>query len=320
MYEEKWLADNYEEIPDVRYGHIVFTFPHELNWYWLGAKEKVTDALFDTVSETLTEIYEHEYGITPGLKLYLHTWNAERNVHLHIHSIVTVGGITKEGKWKERTSDYIIPMEAVLIKFKGKLAYKLRGLKMSGILPESSEEIIKKIEKKKMNVHLCDEYEGNGENIFRYLAKRARGGALKDIKFYDAGRNKILMEYKKAGILQKKLIRGEELLKRFFKHIPETGQKMVRGYGIFAGSKKKQLLKVVEELGHLQVTLKEYKGKVICEKCEAEMLPHREIKSRKQEFIEGMIKEGSEISDNKIRYFTKKSKIEQLRFIFKKVV
>ena len=76
----------------------------------------------------------------------------------------------------------------------------------------------------------------------------------------------------------------------------------------------------MEEFGHLQVTLKEYKGKVICEKCEAEMLPHREIKSRKQEFIEGMIAEGTEISDNKIRYITKKNKVEQLTFLFKKVV
>ncbi len=77
---------------------------------------------------------------------------------------------------------------------------------------------------------------------------------------------------------------------------------------------------MLEIKGYIPVTLKEYKAKVICKKCNEEMLPHREVKSRKQEFIEGMIKEGSEISENRIRYITKTHKVEQLQIEFKKVV
>jgi hypothetical protein len=191
---------------------------------------------------------------------------------------------------------------------------------MSGEVPEIKEETLIKLETKKLNVHLCDEYEGNGEHIFRYLAKRLRGGVFKDVRLYEYGRKKVILEYKRAGKWKKRILTEEEVIKRFFYHIPETGQKTVRGYGIFAPSKKKELLKVVELKGYLPVTLKEYKASVICKKCGEEMLPHREIKSRKQEFIEGMIKDGSELSENKIRYISKTVKVEQLKIEFKKVI
>lgn len=320
MFEEKWLSENQEKIPNVRYAHIVFTFPHELNYVWLGAKEKVTDLFFDTVREVLTEVFEHEYGLTPGIKVFFHSWNSWMNIHLHNHCVMTIGGKTKEGKWEDKKGEYIIPMEAVLLKLRGKLIYKLRGLKKNGTLPNLKEETLNKLKTKKLNVHLCEEYEGNAENIFRYLAKRARGGVFKDVRFYEGVGSNIVMEYKKRGKWEKKILKAEEVIKRFFYHIPESGQKLVRGYGIFAGSKKKELLKVVEEKGHIEVKLKEYKGKVICEKCNREMLPHREIMSLKQEFIKGMIEEGREISGNKIRYMSKKYKIEQLSLEFKKIV
>lgn len=316
LYEEKWLAENHEEIPNVRYGHIVFTLPHELNYIWLAEKKALTDKVFDTIAETLTEIYEYEYGLTPGIKIYIHSWNGEMKMHIHFHVVITIGGINRDGNWEDKKGNYIIPMEEVLIKYRGKLLYKLRGMKTK----EITERILGKIEKKKLNVHLCEEYEGNGEHIFRYLAKRLRGGVFKDVRFYEIGRNRILMEYKRAGKWKKKILSREEIIKRFFYHIPETGQKTVRGYGIFAPSKKKELLKVLEIKGYIPVTLKEYKAKVICKKCNEEMLPHREVKSRKQEFIEGMIKEGSEISENRIRYITKTHKVEQLQIEFKKVV
>ena len=320
LYEEKWLAENHEEIPNVRFAHLIFTLPHELNYVWLGEKKAVTDKVFDAIAETITEIYEHEYGLTPGIKIYIHSWNGEMNIHIHFHVVLTIGGINKSRSWEDKKGNYIIPMEAVLIKYRGKLLYKLRGLKMSGEVPAIKEEILIKLETKKLNVHLCDEYEGNGEHIFRYLAKRLRGGVFKDVRLYQYGRKKVILEYKRAGKWKKRILTEEEVIKRFFYHIPETGQKTVRGYGIFAPSKKKELLKVVELKGYLPVKLKEYKASVICKKCGEEMLPHREIKSRKQEFIEGMIKDGSELSENKIRYISKTVKVEQLKIEFKKVI
>jgi hypothetical protein len=319
MYEERWLSEQHENIPDVRYGHIIFTLPHELNKYWLMNKEEVTRILFETVSEVLTEVYEYTYGLTPGIKVYFHSWNGEMNIHLHLHCVMTAGGLTKEGKWKDVSGNYIIPVEAVLKKYHGKLAYKLKGLRIKGMVPSGIESVEKIVKEKKLNVFLCDEYEGNAENILRYLAKRMRGGIFKDVKFYDIGGRKIKLEYKKGRQWKEKVLHVDELLRRFFYHIPLQGQKMVRNYGIFSSSKKKELQKVIEEKGILKIEIKELKKEIHCEKCNEVMVPHREIKSNKAEFIEAMMNSEIEVRGNKIRKLSMKHKICQMQ-LFEKAI
>lgn len=265
----------------------------------------------------MTEIYEYEYKITPGIKIYFHSWNGEMNVHIHLHCVITVGGITSAGKWKARSSEYIIPVEAILKRYRGKLAYRLKGLRLKGILPESIESVERKIKEKKLNVYLCEEYEGNAENIFRYLAKRMRGGIFKEVKFFDIGGRKIKLEYKRGREKKEKVLHVDELLKRFFYHIPLQGQKMVRSYGIFSSSKKKELQRVIEEYGILDIEIKETKKEIKCEKCEKIMLPHREVKSNRAEFMEAMMNRAIEIRGNKIRKISMKYKIEQLKLPMK---
>lgn len=312
MYEERWMEENEQNLPNVRYGHLVFSVPHELNWYWMGNKSDVTRILFDTVAEVIQEIYKYEYGITPGIKLYFHSWNSEQNIHLHIHAVLTVGGITENGKWKDISDKYIIPMEAVLIKYQAKLAYKIKGLRINNKLPKEVETVENIIKEKKVNIYLCDEYEGNAENIFRYLAKRMRGGIFKGIKYFEEGSRKIKLEYKRAGELKTKTIHVDELIKRFFYHIPIQGQKQVRNYGLFSSAKKKELEVVIAEKGTLKFDLNRKGKEVICEKCEKEMLPTKEVKSRKSEFIEMMIDKDVIIKGNKIRKISMNYEIKQL--------
>jgi len=206
-------------------------------------------------------------------------------------------------------------MEAVLTKFKGKLIYKLKGLRLKNILPQEAEKVEKKISSKKMNVHLCDWYEGNEEPIFRYLAKRMRGGIFKGIKYFKEKNKRVTLEYKKGKQIKRKTLNVFEVIKRFFYHLPIQGQKQVRNYGIFSSSKKKELNKVITKKGTLKFDLNKKAKEVICEKCEKEMLPTREIKSRKAEFIEMMLDKDVIVRGNKIRKLSMFYHIKQKKIV-----
>ncbi len=60
--------------------------------------------LFKATSETLQELANDEkyLGGEIGFISILHTWGQNLMYHPHIHCVVTGGGLTDLGKWKNR--------------------------------------------------------------------------------------------------------------------------------------------------------------------------------------------------------------------------
>ena len=94
-----------QELLPVKYYHVVFTLPHELNSIILGHRKILFKLLFDASAQTLlTFAKDVKYlGATPGIISVLHTWGQQLSFHPHIHCIVSGGGTTAESEWKEAT-------------------------------------------------------------------------------------------------------------------------------------------------------------------------------------------------------------------------
>ena len=97
----------------------------------MGHRCDLFKLLFDASSQTLlTFAADPKYlEAQPGIISVLHTWGQQLSFHPHIHCIVSGGGITKEGKWKEATKNdwqFLFPVKAMSAVFKGKF---LEGLK-----------------------------------------------------------------------------------------------------------------------------------------------------------------------------------------------
>ncbi|MFN6161887.1 MAG: transposase, partial [Planctomycetota bacterium] len=93
LKRKDWIARVQSWELDCSYFHTVFTIPHELSDLFLAHPTTCYNLLFRTVQRTLCEISREAFGCQPGVIMTLHTWGQEMRTHIHIHAIVSAGGI-----------------------------------------------------------------------------------------------------------------------------------------------------------------------------------------------------------------------------------
>ena len=110
--KELWVDNRRAEVIDSPYFHVVFTLPHELNSL-IYCNQKLLYGFFHRCcAETLLELSSNErwLGATPGIIQVLHTWNQEIGYHVHMHCIISGGGLTADQKIKKSKSTFFIPV------------------------------------------------------------------------------------------------------------------------------------------------------------------------------------------------------------------
>ena len=140
VLKEVWVDKRRAEVIDSPYFHVVFTLPHELNPLIYGNQKLLYGLLHSCCAETLLELSADKkwLGATPGIIQVLHTWNQELNYHVHMHCIVSGGGLTKDGKIRKSPRHFFIPTAVLRDKFKGKYMARLSSLYADGALNFSS--------------------------------------------------------------------------------------------------------------------------------------------------------------------------------------
>jgi len=87
----------------VPYCHITFTLPHELNGICRLHPTILYAMLFRAAWQTLRGLCaepDHLGGL-PGMTAVLHTWGSDLKHHVHLHCLVTFGGLDQQyGRWK----------------------------------------------------------------------------------------------------------------------------------------------------------------------------------------------------------------------------
>ena len=122
--EEKWVLARQASLIDIRYYHLVFTIPAELNQFCLVYPRQMYSILFQSAWQTLDSFgwnpkYLGHKWVPPCLPTrftvpsleyplaYSHfviaqsyTWGQNLSLHPHVHCIVPGGGVTAKNKWK----------------------------------------------------------------------------------------------------------------------------------------------------------------------------------------------------------------------------
>ena len=111
VQKEVWVDRRRAEVIDSPYFHVVFTLPHELNPLLYCNQELLYGLLHRCCSETLLELAaDKKYlGAVPGIIQVLHTWNQELGYHVHMHCIVSGGGLTKDRKIRRSSEKFFYP-------------------------------------------------------------------------------------------------------------------------------------------------------------------------------------------------------------------
>lgn len=101
---DKWVADMNRLFPNCPYFHIIFTVPTQFRTL-LFEKRSLLDAVFSASAETLLSFCK-EQGFLPAITAVLHTFGSDLKRHVHIHFIISAGGLKLSGK-AERFTRYV---------------------------------------------------------------------------------------------------------------------------------------------------------------------------------------------------------------------
>ncbi len=133
--KDEWIEARMQELLPVKYYHVVFTLPHELNSLVSGHRKILYNLLFDASAQTLLSFAKDEkyMGAVPGIISILHTWGQQLSFHPHIHSIVSGGGIMDDNNWKDAKKNiyrFLFPLKAMSVVYKTKFlqAYRISSV------------------------------------------------------------------------------------------------------------------------------------------------------------------------------------------------
>src|SRR6267142_2627100 len=54
-----------------------------------------------------------------GILAVLHTWTTTLTYHPHVHCLVPGGGVSQDGRWVAARRDYLVPVKALAVIFRG---------------------------------------------------------------------------------------------------------------------------------------------------------------------------------------------------------
>lgn len=275
VLKEIWVDKRRAEVIDSPYFHVVFTLPHELNPLIYCNQKLLYGLLHRCCAETLLELSADKkwLGATPGIIQVLHTWNQELDYHVHMHCIVSGGGLTKDGKIRKSSKHFFIRTEVLRDKFKGKFMARLTSLYESGSLVFSSscqklqnsycwKEWKNQLYEKDWCPYIKETFNGFG-NAIEYLGRYTHKIAISNNRILSVTETETTFSArgKKPGDPKRQVtLDNTEFIRRYLMHVLPSGFQKVRYYGFLNNRMKLTNLKLIFRLQGYQKFRQRYAG------------------------------------------------------------
>lgn len=264
--KEIWVDKRRAEVIDTPYFHVVFTLPHELNPLIYCNQRPLYGFFHRCCAETLLELSadKKHLGATPGIIQVLHTWNQEMGYHVHMHCIISGGGLTQDRKIRKTKSGFFIPVRVLRDKFKGKYLAGLDSLYKSGRLTFSGpceklrnsylwSEFRNGLYEKDWCPYIKETFNGFG-NAIEYLGRYTHKIAISNSRILsvDEQQTTFSARGKKPGEPRRILtLENTEFIRRYLMHVLPSGFQKIRYYGFLNNRGKSKNLKLIFTLqGH----------------------------------------------------------------------
>ena len=278
--KEVWVDKRRAEVIDSPYFHVVFTLPHELNPLIYCNQNLLYGLLHKCCAQTLLELSaDKKYlGATPGIIQVLHTWNQELDYHVHMHCIISGGGITKDSKLLCSKEKFFIPVFVLRDKFKGKYLALLKKLYQKGTLYFSESclhlknadtwtSFFDSLYRKDWCPYIKETFNGFG-NAIEYLGKYTHKIAISNSRILSAEDNKVTFSArgKNPGEPRRTVsLNSTECIRRYLMHVLPSGFQKIRYYGFLANRYKSRNLRLIFTLQGHQRFKARYTGLSIAE-------------------------------------------------------
>lgn len=280
VLKELWVDKRRAEVIDSPYYHVVFTLPHELNPLIYCNQKLLYGLLHRCCSETLLELSaDQKYlGATPGIIQVLHTWNQELDYHVHMHCIISGGGLTKAKKLRTAKGKFFIPVEVLRDKFKGKYLSILNDYYQNDTLTFSSscqklrnsyewKEFKNRLYEKDWCPFIKETFNGFG-NAIEYLGRYTHKIAISNNRILSVTQEETTFTARgiKPGEPKREItIPNSEFIRRFLMHVLPSGFQKIRYYGFLNNRMKTKNLKLIFRLQGYQKFKRKYMDLSIAE-------------------------------------------------------
>lgn len=261
---EQWLHGWTNRLLPCPHHHCVFTLPHQLNPIWRYNKSAFNDLLFRACSETLQELLgDVKYlGGRVGLLCALHTWKQSLDEHIHLHVLVTAGGLGPDGQWLPAKKSCLLPCKVLMIKFRGKFKALLREEVARGrmrlppsLTPTRLDSLLAKLTRINWNVRILERYD-SGVGVATYLAGYLKGGPIGNSRLIKVEDGQVYFRYrlgtheggdgKRRGTMSLPI---DQFIGRLLEHVPPRRYQAIRGYGLYCGNQHSRLAEARASLG-----------------------------------------------------------------------
>lgn len=244
LAKERWLAARTAELLPVPYFHVVFTLPHALNPLAQCQPRLIYTLLFNSAAATLRRFAEDPkwLGAELGVTMILHTWSQTLEQHLHVHCLVSAGGLTAAGQWRTSKPHFLFPVRALSRVFRGKLLSDLSEARTSGALqlgalqPEAFAALLRALRSQEWVVYAKQPFAGP-QQVLAYLARYTHRIAISNDRLLSEANGQVRFRYRdrrRGNRPRTMTLPRDEFLRRFLLHVLPTGFTRIRHFGLFA--------------------------------------------------------------------------------------
>jgi Putative transposase/Transposase zinc-binding domain len=260
----KWLAAEQTLLLPIPYFHVVFTLPHQLNPLLRVNQRLLYDLLFQTAAQTLQEFARDptHLGAEIGITAVLHTWGQTLTEHIHVHCVVTGGGLSLDGtQWQACQRRFLFAVKALGAVFRGKYLAGLEQLCSQQRLTFAGESapLAEEDAWHSLRQHLYAQpwvvYAkppwGSPEQVLKYLSRYTHRVAIANSRLVFVGTGIVRFrytDYAAAGTSKVMELTAAEFLRRFLLHVVPTGFVCIRHYGLLANRTRQEKLTRARQL------------------------------------------------------------------------
>ena len=219
--------------------------------------------MFDAASETLLDLSKNKtyLGATPGITAVLHTWGQQLDYHVHLHCVVSGGGISND-QWvteKRANGKFLFPLAAIRKKYKAIFLRLARERKQDiAASDQQIDEAITESGYKQWKVYAKAPF-GGPDQVIKYLGRYTHKTAITSHRIEAVANGTVRFSYKDYtdGNKTKSMVLDEkEFMRRFEMHILPKRFVRIRHYGFLTNRGKHARLNALRKtMGLAQVAV-----------------------------------------------------------------
>lgn len=255
LKKDEWVQSRVDDLLPTPYYHIVFTVPHSWNKVMMQAPKQMYKIMFDAASETLLNLGRNPkfLGGTPGITAVLHTWGQSLDYHVHLHCVVSGGGVDKNNQWieaKRANGKFLFPRDALKKVYKG-VFLRMARQRMEDIecADDQIEDAIRLSGYKKWKVYAKAPF-GGPDQVIRYLGRYTHKTAITHYRIKSMQNGRVHFEYKDYADGEKTKMTSltyQEFMLRFERHILPKYFVRIRHYGFLTNRGKATRINEIRE-------------------------------------------------------------------------